>query len=420
VAWNLVATLFNQGSLLVGGWLVARICGRDRYGDFAMVQSTLFAVAGLVQFLTGLTATKYIAEFRSTDKSKAGEILALCSAMSLVVAVLGAVVLLVAGDWLAGALLRAPHLGVAMRLSAGVLLFSLMAAFQVGALAGLECFASSAKAAVVSGVLLLGAIGLGAWQGGVNGALIGWGIAAMVKWCLFELAVYRNCRRQGITMSYRGMFRQWGIIFRFAIPSAAMGITAMPALWLGNVFLYRLPDGKSQVAIFGAAFIIRQAVLLVPTIINGVAMSLLNHQRGLGDARRYRKVFWANLLIGGMVVAVFTGVAVLIGPYVMLIFGKDFTGGGAVLTVLVLSALPYALMNAIYQIMFSQGRLWLSFFAFSIPRDALLVGCAYILVPRYGAFGLAWAHMIGLLVVFLIVTFFAVRIGLDIHDSRRA
>jgi hypothetical protein len=47
---------------------------------------------------------------------------------------------------------------------------------------------------------------------------------------------------------------------------------------------------------------------------------------------------------------------------------------------------------ASYQIVQAQERMWLSFFAIALPRDAMIAALAYLLTPHQGAMGLAISY----------------------------
>ena len=66
--WTFCGTVLGKFFVLIAGIVVANILGKEQYGELGLVRSTInmfviFGAAGL-----GLTATKYIAEFRNTDK----------------------------------------------------------------------------------------------------------------------------------------------------------------------------------------------------------------------------------------------------------------------------------------------------------------------------------------------------------------
>src|SRR5579884_3743945 len=83
VAWSLLATVCNQGSTFAVNVMAANVLGRETFGRYAIIQSTLAAIAAMASFGLGYTATRFLAEFRATDPARAGRILGLCSAVAL-------------------------------------------------------------------------------------------------------------------------------------------------------------------------------------------------------------------------------------------------------------------------------------------------------------------------------------------------
>ena len=75
----------------------------------------------------------------------------------------GVFLLIALAPWLAGAMLKAPHLAFALMIGSGFLFFSSINGYQTGALSGLEAFGSLAKAGVASGIVAVAAISIGAW-----------------------------------------------------------------------------------------------------------------------------------------------------------------------------------------------------------------------------------------------------------------
>ena len=98
-----------------------------------------------------------------------------------------------------------------------------------------------------------------------------------------------------------------------------------------------------------------------------------------------------NLAVVGAAAVAGALMLALAGPGLLRLFGKDFSGGYTILLIMLGAAIPQALALAILQHLQSQERMWFSFFAVILPRDLLLVGLAYVWIPRSGAFGLAGA-----------------------------
>src|SRR5436309_861514 len=82
VAWNLIGTATLQGSTFIINIAVANLLGRRVFGEYAIVQSTVVLLTSVVQWATGYTATKYLAEFRSIDPRRAGRLLGMLAVVS--------------------------------------------------------------------------------------------------------------------------------------------------------------------------------------------------------------------------------------------------------------------------------------------------------------------------------------------------
>jgi O-antigen/teichoic acid export membrane protein len=414
VVWSIAAALASSALNFILNILVARLLGRDGFGQFGIVQSTIATVAGLGQLAMGFTATKFVAEFRTAAPARAGRIIGLCSVVALVSGSVAAVVLYVMAPWLAATSLKAPELSGVLQVASVIVFFTVLTGYQMGTLAGFENYRALAFLALGSGAANLVASGLGAHFWGVGGAVTGLGCASAVQWVMFRWTVDAACRREGITISRRGLHSERHLLVSFALPAALGGLSSLPALWLGNAFLVRNADGFAQMALYTAAFSLRSFVFFLPSLVNRVSMSLLNHQRGLRNWHGYGRVFKMNLV--ATVGAVLAGALIVgtLGPWLLRAFGKDFRVGFPVLLVLLIAAVVESITGSLYQVVQAESRMWSSIFVIMLPRDLLIVLISYHLVPRMGALGLATAYTAGWSMACIATAIFAARIGIRV------
>lgn len=393
-AWNLLATVFNQGSTFAVNVVVARLLGKHVFGEYAMLQSTLLTVSGLVQLSLGYTSMKYVAEFRATNPARAGRILGMCSAVSMITALLGAVGLAAVAPWLATHSLKAAHLAPGLQIGAIFLLFSAINGYQLGVLSGLEGYRSLAKAGVLSGITAMAGISFGAWFGGLNGAMAGLALTAVCR-CGYHNAWMRaELRNSGIKLRYDGYKQEKEIIYRFAIPAAISGYFTLPALWLSNAILVQQKNGYPEMALYSAATNIRLIVLFFPGVLHSVGLSILNNVKGGGDRARFAGVFRSNIMAIFLTSLTMVILLQLFGTTILKMFGKDFSEGKSILTLLLLSTILESLTIAGSQYITSHGNMWLSFLGINAPREILRVALAMWLAPTMGAYGMAWGYLI--------------------------
>jgi O-antigen/teichoic acid export membrane protein len=412
VLWSVAAAVATSGSNFVLNIIVARLLGREKFGEFGMVLSTIVTVAGIAQLAMGYTATKYVAEFRSSDRVRAGRVIGVCSFVSILTASIASIALYVFAPSLAEHSLKAPQLSGALQAASVIVFFTVLTGYQMGVLAGLENYRSLAALATASGVTNLVAAAACAKAFGLEGAIFGLGAASAIQWMMFRRAMHTKCKEHGIVIQIRELNRERFILLSFALPAALGGLSSMPALWLGNAFLVRQVNGFSQMALYTAAFSLRSFVFFLPSLVNRVTMSLLNNQRGLRNWDAYGRVFKVNLISATGAVVIGAVIVAMLGVPILQIFGKSFQNGFPVLLVLLYAALVESITGCLYQVVQAESRMWSSIFIIMLPRDLLIVLLSYVLSPRFGAVGLGAAYATGWTVACLATGLFVARIGI--------
>ena len=392
ITLNLTATVFNQGSTFAVNLVLANLLGREQFGEYTMVLGTVATLGTLGQLSMGYTATKYLAEFRTSDRERASRILSLCAITAAIAAALAALCLAVPAASIAARTLDAPHLTPALRLSAAAVFFMVLNGFLTGTLAGLESYRAIARAGLLSGTLYFVCCVLFAWHRGLEGAVAGVALAAAAQCLMLAVLVKQETARHDIRLTARELGREHTVVSRFAVPASANGFISLPAIWGATALLAAQPEGFHQVALFGAANSFRTMVLFLPQTINTVGMSVMNNEPQSGPGSR--RVFWLN---AALTAGTALGVAALIvaaAPWLLGMFGPEFVEGRLALTILLGAALVEAAAIAAYQIVIARGWMWQSFFMVSLPRAAALVLLSALLTPLWGAAGLAVSYVV--------------------------
>lgn len=390
VFWNLVGTVFAQGSVFITAIILARVLGREVFGELGMIQSTLLTLTSIAQVSTGLTATKYVAEFRDADKARAGRVLGLCSVLTLVTGATATVLLVVSAPWMAEHVLAAPHLAVSLAISAAFVLFSVMNGYQIGALAGLESYKSISVYGALLGVAHLAVCGLGAMFWGLHGALVGMAVSALLRWGVYGLVLHREINKQGITIQRKEGLKERDVLYRFALPAALSGLTAMPAMWMGNALLVRQPDGYSEMGLFIAANNVRGLLIMMPTLLNNVGAAVLNNKFGNKDSDGYFGLYSANVKVTAAIALIGAAMMAMLSGVIPKWYGMEPSASSTwLILILSVAIIPEALAVSLYQLIQTSERMWISFFLVALPRDLSMICLAIILIPMWGSVG--WA-----------------------------
>jgi O-antigen/teichoic acid export membrane protein len=391
IAWSIAGAVVSRGFLLAASIACARFLGKEGFGALGMIQSTagmfgIFAGLGL-----GLTATKYVAEFRRQDPAKAGRILALSGCAAFVFGGMITVLLILLAPFLAKNALATPQLAAPLAIGSGLVFFGAMNGAQTGALAGFEAFKTIARVNVLSGVASFPLIVLGVWRGGLPGAVWGSVAALAINWALNNHALRRECANANVSYQFASCHRELGILHRFSLPAFLASIVVGPGIWVCNALLVHQPQGYAELGIYTAADKWRLLILFVPTSVFAMVLPVLSNLYGEGNSVGFQKVFRANLQLNASLALL---AALLIASFaapIMAIYGNSFRGGRLVLIVLAFSALPEALNAILGQPLIAAHLMWWRF-AFDLLLVAVLMTLAWVLIPKWGALGLAVSY----------------------------
>jgi O-antigen/teichoic acid export membrane protein len=89
-------------------------------------------------------------------------------------------------------------------------------------------------------------------------------------------------------------------------------------------------------------------------------------------------------------------------------YGATFVEGRSVLIVLAFSAVPFAAGSVVGSAIISSGQIWYGFL-FNMLWACSILGFSFLLIPKYGAMGLAAATLLSYSVHFLWQTAYFIR-----------
>src|ERR1019366_247730 len=299
--------------------------------------------------------------------------------------------LILLAPFLAKNVLAIPQLAAPLAVGSGLVFFGAMNGAQTGALAGFEAFKTIARVNVLSGVVSFPLIVLGVWRGGLPGAVWGSVAALAINWALNNHALRRECANANVSYQFASCHRELGILHRFSLPAFLASIVVGPGIWVCNALLVHQPQGYAELGIYTAADKWRLLILFVPTSVFAMVLPVLSNLYGVGNSVGFQKVFRANLQLNASLALL---AALLIASFaapIMAIYGNSFRGGRLVLIVLAFSALPEALNAILGQPLIAAHLMWWRF-AFDLLLVAVLVTLARVLIPKWGALGLAVSY----------------------------
>lgn len=387
VAWNALACVLAQGGTFLGSVVLARVLGKHAFGQYAMILSTVYALTSLAGLGLGITATKYVSQYRDKVPERAGNILGLSSAIAILAGAGFSVVLFV----LAPSLAVDPSLVSGLRVSVFYVFFTTLNGYQAGALVGFEAFGRIARISMVTGPAAVLTAWVLARSDGLRGAVLAQGAVAFLTWLLYQIALRAELRKTSIVILYRGAWREQSALFRFSAPAIVSGITGSFAIWWCNKLLVS-HSGYAELAVFTVAINLRLMVLFVPGLVARVVSPLLNNLLANGEVTRFRRAFWGAVAGNGVIALALAAIFFVTGNQILRLFGKDFIGPPALLFLLLVSAVIEIVACNLYQAVFTAKSLWWQVVVQS-TWTAVLLSLSQLLIPRQGTIGLAQAYL---------------------------
>ena len=388
--WSLMAAVIARGANVLVLMACARILAQERLGELAITQSTVGLFGSLAGLGLGMTTTKFLAEYRSSDPARAGRILAL----SLITAVVSALAMtggfIALAPWVAARSLAAPGMSWVLIASSGLLGLGVIEAVETGALTGFEAFRTIATLSAWAGVASLPLTALLVWWFGLGGAIAGLTLTLALSCILNGVALWKECRRHGVHMQFAGCLEERRILIGFSLPAYLSGVIVAPTTWLASAMLVNQPGGYAEMALYAAADRFRFILIFVPLAACRLIVPALARYRASGDQHGYASVLRLNLQLGLALTVIPAAICALASPYLMNLYGTAFRHGWPIMAILSFSAIPTVLNTQFGSVLLGDDRAWTRM-AVDVFLGLVCIGVAWLAVPRWGASGLAVA-----------------------------
>jgi len=388
--WSLTGALISRGLGLISSIWVARMLGKEGFGELGIIQNTVGMFGTFAGFGMGLTATKYIAEFKIKDPDKAGRIMSLSGLVAIITGGIISIALVVFAPWLAKNTLAAPHLSRLLQISTGLLFLTALNGSQTGALAGFEAFKTIAQVNLWAGITAFPLMVGGVYMAGLEGAI--WGLLASmgINWLLNHIALRIEARKAKIPFSYRGCMQEWKVVWTFSLPSVLAGAMVGPVNWACSAMLVNQPSGYAEMGVFNAILRIKQVPEMILSIIMMPLLPVLSEQFGTKATQSYNKTLSYAFAVSLLVIVPISLIQMAIPSLTLLPYGREFQGNYVLVQWMMLHAVLVGLFQPFGSILPSMNRMWFGW-AYNLSWGGVYLLLSYFLIPVYGVTGLAAA-----------------------------
>lgn len=390
-SWSFTGTALAKFIVLVAGIACAHVLGKHEYGQFGMVRSTisLFVVFGFAGM--GLTATKFISEYKKDHKERIPSIYLLTNGFAILTGLLVAIAILFLAPTIADRTLNAPELVVPLRVGALLLFVTVINGAQQGTLAGFENFKAIALNTLIGSIAESVLMLIGGYYWGVTGAVLGFGSGFIVLYVANNISIRKNFLSYGLERRL-SLFdkKDLHLLYKFSLPAMLSSLMVAPVFWIVRTMLVNYTNFE-ELAVYEAADQWKVIILFIPAAVSHVALPILSSL--VNDSQeRYWKTLRYNILLNASISAIFALIVCLCSSFIMHFYGKGYTDPMP-LVYLVLSTIFTSISTVVGISIQSQSKMWTGF-GFNLFWGLMVIGFSYLFLNYgMGASGVALGIM---------------------------
>ncbi len=390
--WILIGNVISKFALLVATIFVTKYLGKKEYGQFGIIKSTILMFAMFAGLELGMTATKYISQYKSTDKLKVERIVGLSTLFSIIISIAVTVLIFFFAKEIA-IQIKAENLVQEIKISSFILFFSSLNGIQNGILSGIEKFKEQSINGAIAGVFSCVFLVLTSKYYNLDMVIIAFGFNYVIIFLLNLYTLRCFYKDFKIKIFDKRNLKEFQVLWKFSLPAILAGVMIAPVIWLCNYLLVNQPNGYSEMASFDIANQWRNTVLFIPSALAQIALPMLASQ--VGNKKEYRIILNKNIKMNLYIGISFSLIFIILSPIITLVYGKDYKDTQIPLIIMFLTTALITVNNVVGQGIASQGKMWIGFYV-NLAWAIILISCTYILVQRYqfGAIGLSFSYLV--------------------------
>lgn len=367
--WAVFGNGTGNALLLFAGIIIARMLGKDLYGEYGLVKTTMFQIAAFSTFGLGYTSTKFIAEYVAKDQSMLRSITMATLSISTVSSFVLCALLFVFSHRLAD-FINAPQLSLAFRVLGLIIVCRALSTTGNGLLAGYKRFKIIGINAIISGVVMISACIPLTYYWGVRGSLLSL-LASQLVLCILDVVNLVNISRHLANQQQMSFTKQ---LITFSFPVAMKEFTYMLQAWGTSLMLTKYAS-LGEVGLYTAGTQWLAIVMFMPGLLGNVVLSYLSGEVGKDNQKRMmRRMILVNFACAFVP---FLIVCCLSGFIVDWLYGPTFKGLQIVLNVCVCQCIFLCVTNVLSSELIARGHNWLQFIILS-SRDLLIIISVYL------------------------------------------
>ena len=372
--WAVFGNGIGYGILLLAGILIARFLGKDLYGEYGLVKTTMFTIAAFSTFGLSYTSTRFVADYVNNYPEKVYALIRVNLTITLISSSLLALLIVL----FAGALsiyLEEPSLKYTLRFLAFVTITRAISTTQNGILAGFKQFKNIAKNNIISGLsMLLLSVPLTLYFS-LTGALCALAFSQIMNVILNRITLKKKlCDFNRVNDS-----KLYVTVLKFSLPVALQELSYSVCGWLLPLILVKY-SSMGELGIYTAASQWNAIILFLPGLLYNVVLSHLSSTNR--DSNTHNKILRRMLLVNVFSTLIPFVFVYIFSDFISTFYGSTFRNLPQVMEILVFTTVFAACSKVFQSELIATSRMWL-LFTIRILRDVFNIFLVYILLNSY-------------------------------------
>lgn len=399
--WAVFGNGFGYGLLLLSGILIARFLGKDLYGEYGLVKTTMFTIAAFSTFGLGYTSTKFVANYLENNKEKVHYVIKVSLSITLISSSILALLLITFAVPISK-YLNEPSLKLAFQILGFITIVRALLTTLNGVLAGFKKFKIIARCNVISGIIMLVISVPMSYYFKLGGALSSLAISQIFN-LLLNFIELKKILIEYPEVKDDLLYKE---MLMFSFPVALQELSYSLSGWLVSLFLVKY-SSLGEMGLYTASAQWDAIILFIPGLLYNVVLS---HLSSTADQyEKHRKIVNRMLSVNFLSTLFPFILVVIFSDFISSFYGSTFSEMSVVLEIIVFSTIFSACSKVLQSEMISQGYMWPLFF-FRIIRDFSFLILSLFFLKFYegneGAKYLAISGVITSILYFILLFFY--------------
>lgn len=349
--WALLGSVLGKGLSLLAGIVVARFLGKEIYGEYGLIKSTLLNISIFSTLGLGYTGTRYISKAYAEHRDEIKHIIKIIYRITYISSTVMAAALFIFAQQIA-IFIKAPDMTLALRMTAVIIILNAVNTAQIGMLSGLKQFRQIAINNTYAGILTFITSTIFTYFWGLDGALLSLFISMLFNAIINNLSIRKVCKP--FDDKGESVYSPQEII-SFSIPIALQESFYSIFAWLGS-YLIIIYSNYGELGISSAAWQWSAVMLFIPGVLKNILLSYFSSSKDTIVLRQ-------RMILINFLATFFPWIVILLfSRFISSFYGGSYTNLNIVLSISCLTPIFASVSSVIIYEFISQGENWRVFF----------------------------------------------------------